>query len=278
VSDQEPDWSPNGRNIAFERKTPCPAGGKRNGLDNTCDLVFAATSDGEGMRSVVPCGFKAEGRFPANCVGVHMPAWSPDGSRIAFRYSLVEDGFAKSLGLSSGIWVINANGTGLRQITQRRPGTSWDLSPQWSPDGKKLVFVRADHERHADAVFTVNVDGSHVSQVTPWNLGAGDGPDWSPDGKWLLFRAQPKDGSSNVYRARPNGTGLTNLTRQTPKGYQYLSSSYSPDGTMVTTARTPGTGRDGAADVFVMRADGTRIRPVTRSGLWESSTDWGPHP
>jgi dipeptidyl aminopeptidase/acylaminoacyl peptidase len=209
---------------------------------------------------------------------VHTPAWSPDGSKIAFRYGLVNAAYAGSLGLSGGIWIVNANGTGLRQVTQLEPGTSWDYGPQWSPDGSRLVFFRADLARRADAVFTVNLDGTGLFQVTPWELNAGDGPDWSPDGQWLLFRGEPRDGSSNVYKAHPDGTGLTNLTRQTARGFHYLSSSFSPNGSMIATARTPGTGPQGAADVVVMRANGSNIRPVVRSRLWDSAADWGTAP
>jgi cytochrome c5 len=56
----------------------------------------------------------------------------------------------------------------------------------------------------------------------------------------------------------------------------YASSSFSPDGRMIVTARTPGTGPDGAADVVVMRADGSHARAITKSPLWESAADWGP--
>ncbi len=44
---------------------------------------------------------------------------------------------------------------------------------------------------------------------------------------------------------------------------------------MIVTARTPGVGPEGAADVFVMNADGSNIRQVTKTRLWESSVDWG---
>ena len=277
VVDQEADWSPDGRNVAFQRMLPCPAAGPKNGLDNTCDLIYIVNRDG-AVRSVVPCGFKADAPFPGNCVGAHQPAWSPDGTKLAFRYTLVDPAYVDSFRLSSAIWIVNADGSGLHQVTQRTPGSTWDFGPQWSPDGAKLVFYRVDLKRQADAVFTVGADGTGEFQVTPWELGAGDAPDWSPDGQWLLFRAEPKDGSSNVYKAHPDGAALTNLTRQGPRGYHYLSSSFSPDGTKITTARTPGTGPSGAADVLIMNIEGSNIRRVTKSNLWESATDWGTAP
>ena len=50
------------------------------------------------------------------------------------------------------------------------------------------------------------------------------------------------------------------------------SASFSPDGRWITFAKA---GRGGAADVFVMRTDGSGIRPVTRTPLWDSAPDWG---
>jgi TolB protein len=270
VIDQEPDWSPDGRKIAFERRVPCPAGGPKNGLDDKCDVVYTVGRDGKGLKPLVPCD------FAEHCHLVDTPAWSPHGSKIAFAYGVSDPSYAGSFNFDEAIWIVNANGKAARQLTQLTPGTSWDFGPQWSPNGKKLVFVRADLEKQTDAVFTVNVDGTGVAQVTPWELNAGDGPDWSPDGKWLLFRGQPSDGSSNVYKSRPDGSGLVNLTKQPAHGLHYLSSSFSPDGRMIVTARTPGAGPDGAADVVVMQGNGSHARAVTRSPLWESTVDWGP--
>lgn len=276
VIDQYPDFSPDGRRIVFHRMVSCPAGGSRDGMDNTCDLVYTVGRDGKGLKPLVPCAFDAGKPVPDSCVGAHTPAWSPDGKQIAFSYSIVNREYDLALSLNRAIWIVNADGTGRRQVTELTPGSVWDDEPQWSPDGKRLVFVRVDLNRKKDAVFTVNVDGSDVVQVTPWALNAGTDPDWSPDGKWIVLTTHPADGSENVHKVRPDGSGLTNLTKQRAGGFHYLSSSFSPDGKLIVSARTPGAGPRGHADLVVMKPDGSRIRPLMKTPLWESSVDWGP--
>jgi Tol biopolymer transport system component len=277
VNDTEPDWSADGRQIAFTRQVSCPPEGERNGLNRTCDLVFTMRRDGSDLRQLVACGFDASASFPGNCVGVSHPGWSPNGSKIAFQYNLVDSRYAESFGLQAGIWIVDADGTGLRQVTQLMPGNSWDFGPQWSPDGSRLAFFRLDLSSSREAIVTVNLDGTDEVRVTPAALNAAN-PNWSPNGRWILFNAEAASGATNVYKVRPDGTGLTNLTKQGPAGYRYLSASFSPDGRKIATARTPGSGLEGAADVVVMNADGSEIRRVTKTRLWDSGADWGTAP
>jgi TolB protein len=276
VIDQYPDWSPNGQRLVFHRMVPCTPGGSRDGLDGTCDRIYTVRPDGKGLTPLVPCAFDASRPYPDSCVGAHTPAWSADGSKIAFSYSLVNRDYVGSFNLQRAIWIVNADGTDRRQLTQLTPGTSWDGGPQWSPDGSKIVFTRADLARKQDAVFTVEVRSGELIQVTPWTLHAGGDPEWSPDGKWILLTTQPGDRATNVYKIRPDGTGLTNLTRHKRGGYHYLSSSFSPDGRRIVSARTPGAGPERAADLVVMNANGSKIRQITKTRVWESSVDWGP--
>lgn len=268
--DRNPDVSPNGRRITFERE------GVDCGPDCIYDEVFVVNADGSHLTKLTHnpqgevCG---SGGF---CNG--SPAWSPDGRRIAFNRASgpVDDE-------AVGIYVMNTDGSGVQQITQTaRPALGEDSDPQWSPNGRKIVFqrrnVRTATPRGGIALWTVNLVSGRERRVTPWHLRAGDTPDWSPDGRRILFHDNldgPSDVSANLYTIRPNGSHLQQLTFEEGGVVNYLGSSYSPDGTMITFGRRPATGGT-AADVFVMRVDGTQ--KVTRTELYDSYPDWGPRP
>src|SRR5262249_10269611 len=146
--------------------------------------------------------------------------------------------------------------------------------PQVSPDGKRLVYVLREFKpKDRTAVFVANIDGSRAHLVSPWSLTAGDGPDWSPNGRSILFRSDwPRVKQSPIYAVHPDGSALTRLT-QFRKGTTVTSSSFSPDGKWITYGAN---GRAGQPDVWVMSADGTHMRAVTRTKAWDSAPDWGP--
>jgi TolB protein len=273
--DRNPDVSPDGRRIAFEREgVDCGPG---------CSYfeVFVVDDDGSDLTQLTHNRPGEACDLGGTCSGT--PAWSPDGRWIAFSRGsgpVVDDTIE-----SVGIYVMRADGSHVRQITARsRPSLGEDAEPQWSPDGRKILFqrfnVRAALPQDGVALWIVNLVDGREHRVTPWELRAGDTPDWSPDGKRILFHDNldgPATVSANLYTIKPNGTGLRQLTFAEGGVVQYLGSSYSPDGKMITFGRRPETGGT-AADVLVMRADGTHPRYVTRTDLYDSYPDWGPRP
>jgi TolB protein len=266
VLDAEPDWSPSGTWIAFERIAAhcCRKPSQR-------DRLFKVRADGTHLTLLserLPCGNEA-GECPAD----DYPAWSPNGQRIAFTRDFGPLGPEHGVGL----FVMRADGTHVRQITQTAtPRSFQDAKPQWSPDGTRLVFDRQRIDDGQHAVFTVHLDGTHALRLTPWRLSPDDNPDWSPDGKWILFHSHGDDGKqSNLYLVHPDGSDLHRITRTHGGSYSWLSSSFSPDGTMITVSRAPGVGSAGRADVYVMNVDGTGLFDVTSSASWESQNDWG---
>jgi TolB protein len=277
VLDVEPDWSPNGKKIVFQR-------GDTNGCGAGCETeeIDVVSSDGSNLRRLA---FDSAGkgcmRNDAYAGGVcrEVPAWSPDGRRIAFECSTLSSA-ARNPYLGR-ICVMKADGSNVRQLSQTQTAGVDASAPSWSPDGRRIAFQRAvensDGEAIRDAVFVMNANGGALREVTPWLLRAGQ-PDWSPDGKRILFYSNwtgPSDVSANLYTIGASGGGLKQLTHANGGTVQHLSATYSPDGKWLVFGKKPGTGKEGNADIFVMRANGTHVRNVTRSTVWDSGADWG---
>jgi Tol biopolymer transport system component len=92
------------------------------------------------------------------------PAWSPDGRQIAFESDLDGD---------REIFVMNADGTGVRQLTHN---ALWDEGPAWSPDGRQFAFSSGADDLHLD-IWTMDVDGTNLRQLTTYP-GRDESPDW----------------------------------------------------------------------------------------------------
>jgi Tol biopolymer transport system component len=207
------------------------------------------------------------------------PAFSPDGHSLAFRRP-------------AGIWIVGLDGSGLHQVTNKhpyRPLVFSDFGPGFSPDGKKLVFERTRLEDGDSAVFVQSLDSSgspeDARQITPWEMGCGDGPEFSTNGNWLLFSCTTESGYSNLYWVHPDGTGLEQQEQQThsPDDVDYVGSSFSPKfkgwGNIVA-ARYPAYGAEGNSDVFRMHIEvgtGPALN-LTKSETLDDSPDWGTHP
>jgi Tol biopolymer transport system component len=107
--------------------------------------------------------------------------WSPDSSKVAFA------AFSSRARFSSGLFVVNADGTGLRQITPKGVGA---LSAQWSPNGAMIGFTSCSSlpgNCGIPQAWVVRPDGKGLRQVTPSNDSAFLTPVWSPDSTKLLL-------------------------------------------------------------------------------------------
>jgi TolB protein len=129
------------------------------------------------------------------CAGCHAPQWSPDGQWLAAAMDVGTQ--------ESDIWVIRVDGTQRVNLTTASP--TRDRFPTWSPDGRRLAFLRDSD------IWAMDVDG-----VNPVNLTSGSPdldwqPAWSPDGQWIAFSSN-RDGSYDIWIMRPDGSDLRNLT------------------------------------------------------------------
>ena len=181
------------------------------------------------------------------------PAYSPDGSRIAF---------IRNDGTDNEIWVINANGTNPVQLTSNNVD---DQGPTWSADGTKIGFNST--VGGVTQIYTVSAAGGTPTALTTADGGNGT-PSWSPNGTKIAFTST-RDGHPEIYVMNADGTGQTRLTGDDEWDYD---ASWSPDGTRI--AYTHG---GGVPDIFVMNANGSSPANLTNTlNDGESSAAWSP--
>jgi WD40 repeat protein len=124
------------------------------------------------------------------------PDWSPDGSQIAFHS--VGDGDAE-------IWVMNADGTNPRQLTDN---DAEDWHPAWSPDGRQIAFM-SDRDGNYE-IYIMDANGSEPQRLTD-NSREDWEPDWSPDGTQLVFYTM-QSGNYEIYTMNADGSDQQRLT------------------------------------------------------------------
>jgi Tol biopolymer transport system component len=174
------------------------------------------------------------------------PNWSPDASEVAFSSSRALDGSdAVNTNGTINIWLMKADGTGVKPLTKLNAGGADCGVVSWSPDGTKLVFESAralDGSDAANANMTVNIwvanaDGTGAIPLT--NLTAPGASShnaaWSPDGSKLAFDSfraidggDLANGASNIWIMDPDGSGATPLTKNSTKGADSVQPKWRP--------------------------------------------------
>lgn len=142
------------------------------------------------------------------------PAWSRDGTQIAFVRVQPPELFCR-------LFVINSDGTGLRQVGDVETDCS---RASWGPGDRQLVFGGAPEGGGNAALWVVNVDGTRLKRLLRGRGGNPEGthPAWSPDGRTIVFgwtASQVK----GLLAIRPDGSGLHALVKPRPRHVEVLS-------------------------------------------------------
>jgi hypothetical protein len=174
-------------------------------------------------------------------IGGDYPAWSPDGTRIAFAsYPSVE--------LSWEIYVMNADGSGQTNLTN---SSTIEVYPTWSPDGSRIAFASRENHNSIWNISVMNADGSGRTTLVS-GLEWAETPAWSPDGTRIAVAGKEpglwKD--FELYLVNVDGSGMTPLTQTSLTDDQ---PAWSPDGTRIAFAQ----GGLLYRDILVVNVDGS---------------------
>jgi Tol biopolymer transport system component len=237
----DPVWRPDRRQVAFVRSSVA------EGVDypETCTDILVANADGSGETTLT--GDEACELWPA---------WSPDGTRLAF----VSDREGEQ-----EIFLINADGTGLRQLTQGAGLVGGERAllsrPAFSPDGSRLVFHQEfdreteDEEGSTEGFLICFVKADGTGQTCP---AAGSAPAWSPDGTRVVFSRRSRSTPEGLSVMNADGTGQRPLTRGADS-----SPAWSPDGSTIIFERVEGLeGQLTVSRLVAVRPDGSGLRRV----------------
>jgi Tol biopolymer transport system component len=185
--DLAPTWSPDGSKIAFTSD--------RFGGNDEIYVMDATDSDIDGNGDNLT-------RLTTNTASDFQPAWSPDGSQIAFASD--RDG-------NFEVFVMDADGSEPVNLTNAAAG---DAEPDWSPDGTKIAFMSA---RNGNAeIYMMNADGSEPKRLTK-KAAADVDPVWSPDGTKIAFMSDRDGGDLEIYVMKAKAESKRNRPKNRTK-------------------------------------------------------------
>jgi Tol biopolymer transport system component len=233
------DWFPDGTMIAFETVTRSD--------EVTAGIDVVDLNSGQ-VTELAP------GR-PS-----FMPAWSPDGSRIAFVSYEGDPSEIEEIDVD--IYLMDADGGDVRRLAHQE---GMDMGPRWSPDGRHIVWWTMETAGGPHHMFMAEAEDGKVEA-----LGTGSRPVWSPDGKHIAFLDTVDTDNVDVFVQDTDSSKRINLSGDPS---QDVWPTWSPTGESIAFISK----RDNEeGEIYIVDAGGSNMRRLTDNDLAEIMPAWSP--
>lgn len=187
------------------------------------------------------------------------PQWAPSGRVLAFRHE-AQDSSEWSLGVEQ-IWIADLDSGTTRFVAEGH-------RPRWSPDGKKLVFVRSGD------IYVHDLSSGSETLLTGFSTSSFF-PDWSPDGTRIVFDTDYQDPrrAHAIWLIQSDGTNLVDISVHGTG--EWRMARWSPDGSLLVHVRWLPAGGPGP-ELFLMTPQGTDAVQLTHGGAVNYYPCWAP--
>jgi TolB protein len=160
------------------------------------------------------------------------------------------------------IYLTDWDGENQWRLTANR---SLSLAPDWSPDGKRIVFQ--SYLKGAPALLLVPTGGGVATEV-PVSTELNSSPSFSPDGKWIAYCGSVR-GNPEIFVVGVDGTGLRRLTDNSAVD---ATPRWAPNGREMAFTSN----RQGTPQIYLMDAEGANVRRLTLAGNWSDEATFAP--
>ncbi len=191
--------------------------------------------------------------------GGKYPSWSPNGRHIAFIFST-------GLSEAGSLYVVDADGSNLRELTSNITDYLYSGPFAWSPDSRRIAFVSGFDE--SNEIHVIDADGGNLRQLTHNNV-RDVFPSWSADSRRIAFVSRLEENGAagdQIYVIDADGSNLRQLTSH---GSENRRAAWSPNGSHIAFD---------SWDIQAIAPDGSDLRNLTNTeAVWEGWPLWSPN-
>jgi Tol biopolymer transport system component len=263
-------FSPDQQRIAYYVNEPAPTVDPKPENSPSLQALYVARAD--GSQPIRLSSFE-------QLHDQNRPAWSPDGSLIAYESAFppVNQRPPGGPGIPSGhVWVVPSSGEG--QAIDVSAGLISGSGPSWAPDSQRLTFTGMEQNSANPGVYVANADGSALKRLSPPDARE-SGATWSPGDGLIAYWTQEGGGrlpAGEFHTMTLDGTGRRNITNHPSNDFTIGQGSppiaWSPDGQYIAFLSD----RDEPAEseIYVMRYDGADVVRLTNRPGYEWMPWW----